>query len=192
MSPRRFLPLASFLLLLQGSVSLTASGARRSPSVSSHVLRHHDAAQERQQATRLAAFSSPASNLSCGLFSSCDKERNPSNYNHRHSASDWLHNVHSLPKSTVLRDIQNPVITVALWGTAVAMVHKLMASCGDRIVQKVARDMCIGSTPHSFLVSSLGLLLVFRTNSAYQRFAVRSVVVLSFSLIWWHHDISHF
>jgi predicted membrane chloride channel (bestrophin family) len=31
--------------------------------------------------------------------------------------------------------------------------------------------MCISGKPHSFLVSSLGLLLVFRTNSAYQRFA---------------------
>jgi len=30
--------------------------------------------------------------------------------------------------------------------------------------------MCIPTQPHSLLVSSLGLLLVFRTNSAYQRF----------------------
>jgi predicted membrane chloride channel (bestrophin family) len=34
--------------------------------------------------------------------------------------------------------------------------------------------MCMSSKPHSFLVSALGLLLVFRTNSAYQRFAVRN------------------
>lgn len=35
----------------------------------------------------------------------------------------------------------------------------------------MARAMCISSKPHALLVSALGLLLVFRTNSAYQRFA---------------------
>ncbi len=34
-----------------------------------------------------------------------------------------------------------------------------------------AEAMCIPGTPHSLMVSALGLLLVFRTNSAYQRFA---------------------
>jgi len=35
----------------------------------------------------------------------------------------------------------------------------------------LAQHMNLSSTPHSLLVSSLGLLLVFRTNSAYQKFA---------------------
>jgi predicted membrane chloride channel (bestrophin family) len=36
----------------------------------------------------------------------------------------------------------------------------------------VASLLSIPSSAHGFVVSSLGLLLVFRTNSAYQRFLV--------------------
>ena len=92
--------------------------------------------------------------------------------NNRHSASDWLHNVLSLPKSSVLKDIQNPVITIAAWSTIVSIAQRCLASSSMRVCQQMATNMCIGSTPHNFLVSSLGLLLVFRTNSAYQRFYV--------------------
>lgn len=38
----------------------------------------------------------------------------------------------------------------------------------------MADKMCLGSTPHSFIASTIGLLLVFRTNSAYQKFRVSS------------------
>jgi hypothetical protein len=92
--------------------------------------------------------------------------------NNRHSASDWLYNMFSLPRSSVLRDIRNPVVTVALWGGIISVFQKLMASSSNGYLQQFASNMCIGSGPHSFLVSSLGLLLVFRTNSAYQRFYV--------------------
>ena len=92
--------------------------------------------------------------------------------NHRHSAKDWLYNVRSLPQSSVLQDIRNPVVTIAAWSTVVSVIHKVMASSSSKVLQRMADNMCIGSTPHSFLVSSLGLLLVFRTNSAYQRFSV--------------------
>jgi predicted membrane chloride channel (bestrophin family) len=92
--------------------------------------------------------------------------------NNRHSASDWLYNMFSLPRSSVLRDIRNPVVTVALWGGIVSVIQKLMASSSNGFLQQFAANMCIGAAPHSFLVSSLGLLLVFRTNSAYQRFYV--------------------
>jgi hypothetical protein len=90
----------------------------------------------------------------------------------RHSASDWLHNVFTLPRSSVLRDIRNPVVTIALWGALVSILQRIMAGSSSKVVSKFASDICIGSAPHSFLVSSLGLLLVFRTNSAYQRFNV--------------------
>ena len=93
--------------------------------------------------------------------------------NNRYSASDWLHNVFTLPRSSVLRDIRNPVVTIAVWSTLVSIVHRFMSKSFNGILQKLASDMCIGGAPHSFLVSSLGLLLVFRTNSAYQRFNVR-------------------
>ena len=94
------------------------------------------------------------------------------NNNNRHSASDWLHNVFTLPRSSVLRDIRNPVATIAVWGALVSILQRFMAKSASKVLTKFASDICIGSAPHSFLVSSLGLLLVFRTNSAYQRFNV--------------------
>jgi hypothetical protein len=96
----------------------------------------------------------------------------PLSVNNRHSASDWLYNVFSLPRSSVLREIRNPVLTIAVWGGLVSLLQRWLYTSASPVLQKLARDMCVGSTPHSFLVSSLGLLLVFRTNSAYQRFYV--------------------
>ena len=86
---------------------------------------------------------------------------------HRYSASDWWANVKSLPRSTILRAIQGPVITVMVWSFLVSIIHGLLR----RFAPSAQHAMCISSKPHSFLVSALGLLLVFRTNSAYQRFA---------------------
>jgi predicted membrane chloride channel (bestrophin family) len=83
---------------------------------------------------------------------------------HRYSASDWLHNVYSIPRSTILRDIKAPVLTIFFWGIFVSLVHKILPA-------SAAQLMCVTPTPHSFLMSALGLLLVFRTNTAYQRFA---------------------
>lgn len=85
----------------------------------------------------------------------------------RYSAADWWANVKSLPRSTILRAIQGPVITVMVWSLLVSITHGLLR----RFAPSVQHLMCISSKPHSFLVSALGLLLVFRTNSAYQRFA---------------------
>lgn len=90
----------------------------------------------------------------------------------RHSASDWLYNVRSFPQSKVLREIRNPVLAAAWWGFAVSVVHKICAISNSRCLNVLAAHMSIPGTAHSFLVSALGLLLVFRTNSAYQRFNV--------------------
>jgi Bestrophin, RFP-TM, chloride channel len=91
--------------------------------------------------------------------------------NNRHSASDWLYNVRSLPQSKVLREIRNPVLAVAAWSASVSILHALLKQAGWT---RWAAHLCIPGTAHSFLVSALGLLLVFRTNSAYQRFNVRA------------------
>jgi len=88
----------------------------------------------------------------------------------RYSASDWLYNVLSLPKSSVLRAIRNPVLTITIWSTLVAVIQKIFSRSTVNIFRYLGNHMCINGTPHGFLVSSLGLLLVFRTNSAYQRF----------------------
>ena len=96
--------------------------------------------------------------------------------NNRHSASDWLYNVKSLPQSGVLREIRNPVLSVFGWATFVSLVQRFMMHSKANAIQSLATKMCIPGVAHSFLMSSLGLLLVFRTNSAYQRFNVRDHV----------------
>lgn len=85
-----------------------------------------------------------------------------------YSASDWLHNIQSLPRSSILKEIKGPVISIVVWSTLVSIVHKMLMILGKT---GIANSMCLSSKPHSLLVNSLGLLLVFRTNTAYQRFA---------------------
>jgi hypothetical protein len=87
----------------------------------------------------------------------------------RHSASDWLYNVRSIRQSDILREVQGPCIAVAGWSAVVSVLYKVLPS-------GLASNLCIPCTVHSFLVSALGLLLVFRTNSAYQRFYVRDEI----------------
>jgi len=101
----------------------------------------------------------------------------------RHSASDWLYNIRSFPQSKVLREIRNPVLAVTGWSFAVSLVHRLCESSSSAVLQTFALHMNIPGTAHSFLVSALGLLLVFRTNSAYQRFNV------SFNNGYWCFDL---
>jgi len=98
---------------------------------------------------------------------------------HRHSASDWLYNIKSFPQSKVLREIRNPVLAVAGWSFAVSLVYRLFQTSGSAVLNAAASHMSIPGTAHSFLVSALGLLLVFRTNSAYQRFNVSEDIRLS-------------
>lgn len=88
--------------------------------------------------------------------------------NNRHSANDWLHNIASIPKSTVLKDIRNPLISIACWSAFVSILHKVLSD--HTSWSHIAAKMSIGTQMHSLMISSLGLLLVFRTNSAYQRF----------------------
>ena len=98
-----------------------------------------------------------------------DRNKNDhSDVNHRHSTSDWVYNLRTWKNSSVLREIQNPVIALSAWATLVSLVQKTLLTVNS----KWAANMCISHSAHSFLVSSLGLLLVFRTNSAYQRFLV--------------------
>lgn len=98
--------------------------------------------------------------------------RNTEVLDHRHSASDWLYNIKSFPQSKVLREVRNPVLAVTGWSLLVAIVHRLLLVAPVPALNAAAVHICIPGTAHSFLVSALGLLLVFRTNSAYQRFNV--------------------
>lgn len=93
-----------------------------------------------------------------------------STINNRHSSADWLYNLQTIPSSSVLRETKEPVLCLAGWATLVSLVHSLLRFMGKH---HLASLLSIPSSAHGFVVSSLGLLLVFRTNSAYQRFLVR-------------------
>lgn len=93
--------------------------------------------------------------------------------NDRYSSKDWYHNTITLPSSAILRNIRSPVLAVTCWATFLSLLHlKLLNTKYYLHVQY----MYIPTTPHSLMMSALGLLLVFRTNSAYQRFAEGRVI----------------
>jgi hypothetical protein len=156
------------LLLLAGGVECFV---KVHPSRS--ALRAHTLSRDSIIATSTDTTSTVALNLLFGEGAGGEGafEGNGS-VNNRHAASDWLYNVKSLPNSQVLREIRNPVLSVAGWSFAVSVVQRVLSLSSRDALSGVARSMCIPGTAHSFLVSALGLLLVFRTNSAYQRFYV--------------------
>ena len=165
MTHHRLVP-TTLLLLGLGSCSTEAFQTRISkplhhqnnlkyvdPSFEENLLSRDDVASPllRSENSRFAAR--PKSSYeTCSQFGS-----------NRHSSKDWLHNFRTIRNSTVLREIRNPVISSSVWAAAVAVVHKLLPTAA-------ASKMCIPIFGHSLVVSMLGLLLVFRTNSAYQRF----------------------
>ena len=84
----------------------------------------------------------------------------------RYSSADWFHNTLSLPNSAILKAIRFPVSFMTSWATFISILYLHLLKTRPR----TAMCLVIPSTPHSLMVSALGLLLVFRTNSAYQRF----------------------
>ena len=79
---------------------------------------------------------------------------------------------HNLPRSTTLRDVWNPVACVFAWGTVWSVVHR-------SLTEVARRGGVVPTVQHSMMVSAMSLLLVFRTNSAHQRFAEgRGVIYL--------------
>ena len=82
----------------------------------------------------------------------------------RYSSRDWFHSLITFPNSNILHDIQGPVRAITLWATAWSLVDHFWTATSHRFYLPSA-------APHSLMMSVLGLLLVFRTNSAYQRFA---------------------
>ena len=85
----------------------------------------------------------------------------------RYSSRDWFHNTITLPNSGILKAIRSPVLTVTSWATFLSLLRGHWMAHGKLAT---AALMHIPSAPHSLMMSALGLLLVFRTNSAYQRF----------------------
>eukprot|EP00752_Nemacystus_decipiens_P003572 g3294.t1 len=77
----------------------------------------------------------------------------------RYSSSAWWHNLRTLPTSVILHRIKYPLLAQTFWATAVSLVHAAFGGVWSMSIK-----------PHTLLGSALGLLLVFRTNAAYQRF----------------------
>mmetsp|Transcript_5509 Transcript_5509/g.11595 ORF Transcript_5509/g.11595 Transcript_5509/m.11595 type:complete len:480 (+) Transcript_5509:93-1532(+) len=119
----------------------------------------------------IAVSSNPRLSTAPSPFSTEDLDNQIDTYadpnDKRYSASDWAHNMLSLPYSTILHEIRSPVGWITAWSTLVSLTYKM---CQWNGMQSLAQKMCLGPTPHSLIASSIGLLLVFRTNSAYQRF----------------------
>lgn len=80
----------------------------------------------------------------------------------RYSSTDWFNNLCSIPASSLLRRIKGPITCTGLMAMLVCLLHYFLAPLG--------RFPSLGLQAHSLLGSALGLLLVFRTNTAYARF----------------------
>jgi Bestrophin, RFP-TM, chloride channel len=162
------------LLLAAESESFSTTGTARitsSSSIQQQRLQQHEStsasSRKRQLRPSVAAFLySSEFDGAHESYGGLDK------VNNRHSAGDYWYNIRTLPSSCILRDIGNPVLAVFGWSTVVSLAHSLMAKSGRSVLQSMASKLCVSSAAHSFLVSAIGLLLVFRTNSAYQRFNV--------------------
>ena len=76
----------------------------------------------------------------------------------RYAAVDWARNMRTLPKSLVLQRISSPLLFVLSTTSLICALNSITA------LPKVS------SLAHTLLGSALGLLLVFRTNAAYDRF----------------------
>ena len=76
----------------------------------------------------------------------------------RYAAIDWARNMRTLPKSLVLQRISSPLLFFLAITSVVCLLDTFTS------LPKVS------SMAHTLLGSALGLLLVFRTNAAYDRF----------------------
>lgn len=77
----------------------------------------------------------------------------------RYQSNDWLANVLSLPRSSVLRRVSFHLVS-----------NLLTCALVIRCKRQLAWNISLPAMPHTLLGGFLGLLLVFRTNSAYARF----------------------
>ncbi|CAB9528349.1 UPF0187 protein [Seminavis robusta] len=77
---------------------------------------------------------------------------------YRYSSNDWFLNFLLIPKSFILRRISFHLLFQSLSAMVVILLHEQFPK------------LTIPMTGHSLLASSLGLLLSYRTNSAYARF----------------------
>lgn len=82
----------------------------------------------------------------------------------RYRSSDWLHNLVSLPWSITLIRIRSHLIA----NTVVAVCVWLLFAFKPAVISPFVKGM--NPSAHGLISGALGLMLVFRTNSAYDRF----------------------
>jgi predicted membrane chloride channel (bestrophin family) len=75
-------------------------------------------------------------------------------------SKDWLHCLSTWPQSYVLRRISNPLGSIVVWSSLVAAWYA--------VFKPLAKPL--GTGMHTLVGGALSLLLVFRTNTAYNRF----------------------
>lgn len=89
----------------------------------------------------------------------CDTANGDLCYEQRYASRDWSRNIFTLPRSRILRRIASPL----LFNTFVTFVCCLATAV-------FGKPHIVSPLPHTLLGSALGLLLVFRTNAAYDRY----------------------
>jgi hypothetical protein len=78
----------------------------------------------------------------------------------------WVRSMQSLPNSTVFINVWPQVIAAFGWSSVVVLAHSVLrGKLGPSFSSPP-----LSTTPHAFLSTALGLVLVFRTNAAYDRF----------------------
>jgi predicted membrane chloride channel (bestrophin family) len=90
----------------------------------------------------------------------CNLERPP------RAASGWYRSLTSLPRSRVLFNVRPQVVTALVGSCAVVVLHSVL----QRVLGDENALPALSPTPHTFLATALGLVLVFRTNAAYDRY----------------------
>ncbi|KAJ8601558.1 hypothetical protein CTAYLR_005247 [Chrysophaeum taylorii] len=94
-------------------------------------------------------------------------------YASTYDAKDWLRVLSSWPSSFVVRRIRSPLVAISAWALGVSVVHgAALAKAGVVFGLLGAAAPGVGIAKTMTLAgSALSLLLVFRTNTAYNRYA---------------------
>ncbi|KAA8493715.1 UPF0187 protein [Porphyridium purpureum] len=79
----------------------------------------------------------------------------------RYKSTDWIKSLATIPKSSILRRIQSHILANVAFAGIVFALHEMYPNIDI---------WSISPLPHTVLGTVMGLLLVFRTNSAYDRF----------------------
>jgi hypothetical protein len=164
------LPLQQLLLLLPASLpsaTLAFAPPRTRATISASALSYLNDCTSLEH-SHTSSSSQPT------LLETLDAEMDTfaSPNDRRYSASDWFHNILNFHNSSILNQIRQPVGVISLWSVLVSLFYKYSLGRGWDVER-----MVLGSTPHSFIAGTVGLLLVFRTNSAYQRFRVSNIII---------------